>query len=261
MQRLILTQKEENYLDEVIRDLGLDHMNPYYFPEEYDDIEEYLSQSNKYDEININAGASKAVIDLNLNYVIKIPFFTERCWDEYNETYGCRSFCVDGECGAYYPLEGRRGLNYCRAEAEFYHLAKFYGVEDMFAATEFYCTYNSRRGDKWPIYIQEKVEAVFNSHFPSDERAKTRDALYNKMDKLRHTTQKRMQDRTGIKVRRHVFPPTYFMADCASWYGEEKLKRMLEFCWLYDINDLHTSNVGYIGERPVIFDYSGYHNY
>ena len=42
------------------------------------------------------------------------------------------------------------------------------------------------------------------------------------------------------------------------FFGEEILKQLDRFIDTYGINDLHTSNVGYIGNRPVLIDYSGY---
>ena len=257
---MTLTKDDERYLDDVIRNLGLDHFNPTYFPDEYDDMWTYLKSFIDSDDFDIHAGASKAVIDIHdLPYVIKIPFFTERRYDSHYDTYDCFSFVVDEWNGAYYPLENRRGKNYCRAEAELSYLAKLYGVGEFFAETEFYCTYNSHRGDQWPIYIQEKVDTLYYSYEPSNEQSSNRDS--RKIDKIKEDTEKRMKKVTGKKERRNIFPPTYFMSDCITRYGEEKLKRMLEFCWIYNINDLHSSNVGYNGDDPVIFDYSGYHNY
>ena len=49
-----------------------------------------------------------------------------------------------------------------------------------------------------------------------------------------------------------------WLKDFLEFFGEEILKQLNKFIDAYGINDLHTSNVGYIGNRPVLIDYSGY---
>ena len=43
-----------------------------------------------------------------------------------------------------------------------------------------------------------------------------------------------------------------------SLYGKRKVIALCEFVKKYHINDLHGSNIGYIGISPVILDFSGY---
>lgn len=43
-----------------------------------------------------------------------------------------------------------------------------------------------------------------------------------------------------------------------SIYGKRKVIALCEFVKKYHINDLHGSNIGYIGISPVILDFSGY---
>lgn len=43
-----------------------------------------------------------------------------------------------------------------------------------------------------------------------------------------------------------------------SLYGKRKVIALCEFVKKYHINDLHSSNIGYIGISPVILDFSGY---
>ena len=43
-----------------------------------------------------------------------------------------------------------------------------------------------------------------------------------------------------------------------SLYGKRKVIALCEFVKKYHINDLHSSNIGYIGVSPVILDFSGY---
>lgn len=41
-------------------------------------------------------------------------------------------------------------------------------------------------------------------------------------------------------------------------YGKKKVKALCQFVIDHRINDLHSSNIGYLRDRPVILDFSGY---
>lgn len=49
-----------------------------------------------------------------------------------------------------------------------------------------------------------------------------------------------------------------WVADFIAYYDEADFHILDDFLCNYDINDIHDGNIGYVGERPVIFDYSGY---
>ena len=42
-------------------------------------------------------------------------------------------------------------------------------------------------------------------------------------------------------------------------YGKRAVRALCDFTTLHKINDLHACNVGYLNNRPVILDFSGYH--
>ena len=42
-------------------------------------------------------------------------------------------------------------------------------------------------------------------------------------------------------------------------YGKRKCKALCKFIAQYEINDLHASNIGYLKNKPIILDFSGYH--
>lgn len=44
-----------------------------------------------------------------------------------------------------------------------------------------------------------------------------------------------------------------------SLYGKRVTKKLCEFIQEYKINDLHSSNIGYKNDRPIILDFSGYY--
>ena len=42
-------------------------------------------------------------------------------------------------------------------------------------------------------------------------------------------------------------------------YGKRKCKALCKFIIENSINDLHYSNIGYLKDKPIILDFSGYH--
>ena len=43
----------------------------------------------------------------------------------------------------------------------------------------------------------------------------------------------------------------------STFYGEKVFEKFYDFCYNEDINDFHSGNIGFIGNRPVMIDYSG----
>lgn len=50
-----------------------------------------------------------------------------------------------------------------------------------------------------------------------------------------------------------------WIACLLSIHGKKATKALCKFVQEHDINDLHGSNVGFKGNRPIILDFSGYH--
>lgn len=42
-------------------------------------------------------------------------------------------------------------------------------------------------------------------------------------------------------------------------YGKRKCKALCQFIVQHEINDLHLANIGYLRNKPIILDFSGYH--
>ena len=49
-----------------------------------------------------------------------------------------------------------------------------------------------------------------------------------------------------------------WLSDAFHYYGEKVFHKLLEFIRTVGINDLHDGNIGYIGNRPVLVDYSSF---
>lgn len=172
----------------------------------------------------VHNGATKGVFVFpNLHYVIKIPF-THSCEDE--ELYG-----ADAQ---------NNNWDYCEAEVLKYNQATDNGVNECFAKTS--CIYTTACG--YPIYLQEQAE-IFNEDFSRTQR-------YSEDEK------NSMRERC-YSGGYSCFNSTW-LNDVFNFYGEEKFYKLLSFIEDADIRDLHDGNIGYIGMRPVLVDYSSYND-
>lgn len=190
----------------------------------YDKILFFFKQ--KYKKIfSYDAGASKlALIFKDFHYVIKIPFSGNYSEDDY-------------EYGDFYNAGPWGSWDYCEAEENIYQEAKKYGIEACFAKTEKITTIN-----KYPIYKQEYVKVydygVSSCHTKQDEE---------KVSSFCHK-----EDFYACECN--------WLADVLAYFGEQIFNKLIFFIRDNDINDLHNGNIGYIGTRPVLMDYSGWND-
>ena len=178
-----------------------------------------------------DSGATKAVIiPPEENFVIKIPFqgfISERynrdrqCWEDEFVRYDS-AYCSGSE------------WDYCLSEVEIYKRAVEAGVQQIFAKTEFITTV-----DGHPIYIQEKAE-IFNR----GEHSHPREQLRKTREKTKDYYCEANED---------------WLTDVLEYYGEDIFLDFLRFVDDLQLTDLHSGNLGYINNRPVITDYSGYY--
>lgn len=124
--------------------------------------------------------------------------------------------------------------NYCATEEELYQKAKENGVEEFFLETKCIGTYEGI-----PIYIQPKVES--GMYGTGVTPSKDSEAIY----------------KAYKETELGVFD-NYFGAMIIEFYGEIKSLKLFNFIKEQNINDLHAGNCGFMGNAPVIFDYSGY---
>lgn len=219
-----------------------DRIQPIYRPDfftvdeaKYDDgIEELLfDQEFLNNEWESDEGATKFVIvPRNENYVIKIPFthYYEGDIDDYAEL----QFSDYGR--------SLKPGDYCDIEVERYKVFKKYGLEKFFAETQFLGSYHD-----FDFYIQQKVT-------PHNRNS--------------HKKQHSKETENSAKRLRFAADETFnleWLMNAIDYYGEDEVEELVDF--LGDNNylsDYHGGNLGYIEDRPVILDYSGfeesYHN-
>ena len=272
---LNLLKSEEEYIRQIVNAMRLEFYDLYYLPKYIEDFEYRLNDSplGVHDNFSIRSGATKmVVVSENLPYVIKFPFLCDYCYSAVYDSYGykdgetreCYSWGIseDDKTGAYYALERRRGKNYCRAEAEYYALSKFYGISDVFVETDLFGI-KETHCDKWPVYIQPKkvntIDDIKSGLLRESARTpETEEALANI-----HIDLEKKYDRCDHYA---YFDDTVFLYRMIQYYGEDFTRRVLNFCYMYDINDMHRGNTGYEEDengllKPYIYDYSGFHNY
>ena len=140
------------------------------------------------------------------------------------------------------------GFDEAYDEVLIYQRAIKAGLEMFFPKTEVFCTYNGIN-----FIIQEKIDFSTHTIPMSKENRyshKTRTvspAVVEKMDNCFY------QMRRG----RELNPLWASMAIIL--YGKRKCKALCRFIIENDINDLHGSNIGYLKDKPIILDFSGYH--
>ena len=187
--------------------------------EKVDELVAFLLLKN-FNNFNYDFGISKLVIiPEKTDFVIKIPFMG-------TDIIPC-----------YHNSEAKeRKWDYCETEMERFFLVKETPFKDSFAEIILLGFANN-----YPIYVQEKCR----THSKEDN-------IFFRQDRL-------------IFIKKYLSETVSFN-DCIDWlknyldfFGEEQLKNFMFFLEKNEWDDdLYEDNVGYIGERPVIIDYSGF---
>lgn len=188
--------------------------------------------SEKYKKpFDYATGATKGVLIFEqLGFVIKIPFCrnSEDCY--YNSVYG------EYECCYFTGADTDNGWDYCEAEANKYERAEEEGLAQCFAKTK-------KIGDidGYPIYMQELADIYKSIDYQSS-----------------HTEEDSRQVSSICNSNNFYMFNLEWLSDAFHFYGEKVFHKLLEFIRTVGINDLHDGNIGYIGNRPVLVDYSSF---
>lgn len=133
--------------------------------------------------------------------------------------------------------DGGDGSNYSEAALLIYERAKAEGLEDFFAALQFFSIHKGHR-----IYLQEKC-TLFNC---ADAGSAT--------PSQRKDVEKTYSDNNLVCVF-----STEFNALLKETYGEELFIKFIHFIDDNDIGDLHNSNIGFkLDGSPCLIDYASY---
>ena len=134
-------------------------------------------------------------------------------------------------------------------EVEYYEDAKAQNLDKFFPITEHFFSHNGI-----DFVAQEKVTVQAGE-------------VYGEyMEHLSHigrTVPPRMINKVQKDLNKVSGYTRYinqiWIACLLSIYGKKATKALCKFVQEHDINDLHGSNVGFKGNRPIILDFSGYH--
>lgn len=222
------TRKEE--LDEILEALSYGTFDEIDEAEFYPVVVQPFSEKYKK-PFDYATGATKGVLIFEqLGFVIKIPFCrnTEDCY--YNSAYG------EYECCYFTGADTDNGWDYCEAEADKYERAETEGLAQCFAKTE-------KIGDidGYPIYMQELADIYKSIDYQSS-----------------HTEEDSRQVSSICNSNNFYMFNIEWLSDAFHYYGEKVFHKLLEFIRTVGINDLHDGNIGYIGNRPVLVDYSSF---
>ena len=133
-------------------------------------------------------------------------------------------------------------------EVSIYNKAVEAGLEMFFPKTEVFCVVNGIT-----FVIQEKIDfSALNTPNSKESKYKyqTRTVspiIIEKMDNCFYQ----------MKRGRELNPLWASMAIVL--YGKRKCRALCKFIVENSINDLHYSNIGYLKDKPIILDFSGYH--
>ena len=133
-------------------------------------------------------------------------------------------------------------------EVSIYNKAVEAGLEMFFPKTEVFCVVNGIT-----FVIQEKVDFSV-LHTPN-----------SKADRYAYQTRtispaivEKMSD-CFFRLHRGRSLDFTWASMAIVLYGKRKCKALCKFIAQYEINDLHASNIGYLKDKPIILDFSGYH--
>ena len=133
-------------------------------------------------------------------------------------------------------------------EVLIYEKAVKAGLEMFFPKTEVFCTYNGVI-----FVIQDKIDfSSLNTPSAIEDRY-----LY-KTKTVSSAIIEKMEDCFSSIVRGRDLD-TLWASMAIVLYGKKKCKALCRFVIENESNDLHRSNIGYLKNKPIILDFSGYH--
>lgn len=140
------------------------------------------------------------------------------------------------------------GFNEAYDEVLIYQRAVKAGLEMFFPKTEVFCIHNGVI-----FVIQEKIDfSTYDIPALKENRYshKTRTVSPVIIDKM---------DNCFFQMKRGRTLNPLWASMAIVLYGKRRCKALCKFIVENNINDLHGSNIGYLKDKPIILDFSGYH--
>ena len=221
----IITEEEKVYILNLLSTFNLKHLSQFNFMKKLQALD---------DNFILASGVSKvAIIPKEKNYVIKIPYY-----GKYRKSNGIK--CFD----PYFSSISKSG-DYCKSEEIIYNKAKANGLDAFFAEIE-----QIGKIKSIPIYVQRKAVIFEDVHYPEDDEEEN-------LNEREVSIFKTITTKYSYLVE-DEYLPIGWMKDFIFSYGELAFDKLYNFLSDNDIQDLHSENIGYICERPVLVDFSGF---
>ena len=221
----IISEEEKIYILNLLSTFNLKHLSQYNFMKKLQALD---------DNFILASGVSKvAIIPKEKNYVIKIPYY-----GKYRKSNGIK--CFD----PYFSSISKSG-DYCKSEEIIYNKAKANGLDTFFAEIE-----QIGKIKSIPIYVQRKAVIFEDVYYPEDDEEEN---LNEREVSIFKTITTKYSD-----LVEDEYLPISWMKDFICSYGELAFDKLYNFLSDNDIQDLHSENIGYICERPVLVDFSGF---
>ena len=221
----IISEEEKIYILNLLSTFNLKHLSKYNFMKKLQALD---------DNFILASGVSKvAIIPKEKNYVIKIPYY-----GVYRKSNGIK--CFDP-----YFSSISKSSDYCKSEEIIYNKAKANGLDTFFAEIE-----QIGKIKSIPIYVQRKAVIFEDVYYPEDDEEEN---LNEHEISIFKTITTKYSD-----LVEDEYLPISWMKDFICSYGELAFDKLYNFLSDNNIQDLHSENIGYICERPVVVDFSGF---
>ena len=221
----IISEEEKIYILNLLSTFNLKHLSQYNFMKKLQALD---------DNFILASGVSKvAIIPKEKNYVIKIPYY-----GKYRKSNGIK--CFDP-----YFSSISKSSDYCKSEEIIYNKAKANGLDTFFAEIE-----QIGKIKSIPIYVQRKAVIFEDVYYPEDDEEEN---LNEHEISIFKTITTKYSD-----LVEDEYLPLSWMKDFICSYGELAFDKLYNFLSDNNIQDLHSENIGYISERPVLVDFSGF---
>ena len=221
----IISEEEKAYILNLLSTFNLKHLSQYNFMKKLQALD---------DNFILASGVSKvAIIPKEKNYVIKIPYY-----GKYRKSNGIKSFDP-------YFSSISKSSDYCKSEEIIYNKAKANGLDTFFAEIE-----QIGKIKSIPIYVQRKAVIFEDVYYPEDDEEEN---LNEHEISIFKTITTKYSD-----LVEDEYLPISWMKDFICSYGELAFDKLYNFLSDNNIQDLHSENIGYICERPVLVDFSGF---
>ena len=221
----IISEEEKIYILNLLSTFNLKHLSQYNFMKKLQALD---------DNFILASGVSKvAIIPKGKNYVIKIPYY-----GKYRKSNGIK--CFDP-----YFSSISKSSDYCKSEEIIYNKAKANGLDTFFAEIE-----QIGKIKSIPIYVQRKAVIFEDVYYPEDDEEEN---LNEHEISIFKTITTKYSD-----LVEDEYLPISWMKDFICSYGEFASDKLYNFLSDNNIQDLHSENIGYICERPVLVDFSGF---